>query len=145
MVNKSGNIGTATETAVVNVLHLHGFPHAERRRLHGAVDLGDVVGTPGVCWEVKGGEAARNASDAQVAAWLTETDRERRNSCADIGVLVVARKGIGLHNAHRWWAIVKPYPINGDNHQLDVVARLYLVDACKLLRIAGYGTPRAAA
>lgn len=105
MVNKPRNIGTAAETAVVRYLVANGFPHAERRSLKGNLDQGDITGTPGICWEVKGGAAAKNASDGQVQAWLEETERERVNAGATIGILVLQRKGIGAINAGRWWAI----------------------------------------
>ena len=55
MTNRPKAIGTAAETAVVRYLAAHGFPNAERRALHGATDLGDITGTPSLCWEVKGG------------------------------------------------------------------------------------------
>ena len=57
MVNKPKQIGTRAETAVARYLAANGFPHAERRTLRGREDAGDITGTPGVCWEVKGGEA----------------------------------------------------------------------------------------
>ncbi len=153
MVNRPRNIGTAAESAVVRVLHANGFPHAERRQLRGNLDCGDVTGTPGVVWEVKGGTAARTASDGQVAAWLAETDRERLNAAADIGVLVVARKGIGAANAGRWWVVLPmwqaawaarpntwPQVAGADPTLRDRPVRLHLVDMCALLVATGYGS-----
>ncbi len=136
MVNRSGNVGTATETAVVRVLNAHGFPTAERRRLRGRYDLGDITGCPGLVWEVKGGNAARHASDALIEQWLDETEQERDNAHAWHGVLVVARKGIGPANADRWWAIVRAH--HGD---VSVTVRYYLADYLTLLRMRGYGEP----
>lgn len=148
MANKSGNIGTATETAVVRVFQANGFPHVERRRLRGAKDCGDLTGIPGVVVEVKGGAAARTASDAQIEKWLDETAIERVNAGAQVGVLVVARKGIGLANADRWWAIMRTGHIGTHLTSTPVVApvhgatvRLYLADALRMLRAAGYGDP----
>lgn len=153
------DIGTRAETAVVKMLHSLGFPHAERRSLKGTLDQGDITGTPGICWEVKGGDAARHASDGQIGAWLAETERERVNAGADIGVLVVQRAGVGLGNAHRWWAILRLDEVadltaTALDRVLDstrdpfVLAdpapvRLLLGDACTLLRSAGYGEPLA--
>lgn len=74
------DIGTRAETAVVRVLRDHGFPHAERRALRGSQDAGDITGTPGVVWEVKGGERAKNASHGQLSKWLHETSRERETA-----------------------------------------------------------------
>lgn len=126
------DIGTFAETAVVKAIRPRGFPHAERRALAGTHDLGDIVGTPGIVWEVKGGEAAKSASDGQIDKWLAETERERLNAEADMGVLVVQRRGIGAPNAHRWWAVFSGGPY---------VLRWYLEDACRTLRKSGYGTP----
>lgn len=145
-MSRSRKIGTATETAVVRTLRTHGFPYAERRALHGTHDLGDLTGTPGICWEIKGGNAAKTASDKQIAEWLAETERERINSGADIGVLVLQRAGIGPANAHRWWAIV-PLGVLLTLHAPDTPrdmratypVRLHLGDLCRLLCDAGYG------
>lgn len=144
-MNRSKNVGTAAESAVVRFLAANGFPHAERRALRGSLDCGDVTGTPGICWEVKGGTAARTASDGLIAAWLVETDVERVNARADIGVLVVQRAGIGPANAGRWWAILplEVSSLHASDHPSvrDVPMRLHLADAVALLRAAGYGAP----
>jgi len=148
MTNKSGTIGTKTETAVVRAI-LPYWPSAERRRLRGRFDFGDITGTPGVCWEVKGGAAAKGASDGQIVAWLEETELERINSSADVGVLVVPRRGIGAPNAGRWYAIVTAARLSqlvSTNHRYwplaadQMPARLYLDDMCQILVAAGYGS-----
>lgn len=146
------DIGTAAESAVVRYLRTAGFPHAERRALRGNHDAGDVTGTPGICWEVKGGTAARMASDGLIQAWLDETDKERVAAGADVGVLVVQRPGIGPANAGRWWAILPGWQYEslcaremegfgrwrfGDRGPL----RMHLSQVCALLVYAGYGTP----
>lgn len=135
------DIGTAAETAVVRALRQHGWPHAERRALAGIHDLGDITGTPGICWEVKGGDAARNASDGQIADWLAETEKERVNAHADIGVLVIQRRSVGPANAHRWWAVLRAnaWILGATKHDFPI--RMLLADACLLLRAAGYGQP----
>jgi len=143
------DIGTATTTAAIRHCISHYWPHAELRNQRGNNDAGDVTGTPGICWEMKGGEAAKNASDGQIAAWLDETEKERRNAGANIGVLVVQRRGIGAPNAGRWWAIVtaanlsqlvsthgRYWPTNAD----EMPVRLHLDDMCQVLAAAGYGT-----
>lgn len=146
------DIGTAGETALVRAIRTRGFSHAERRSLRGNDDCGDVTGTPGIVWEVKGGEHAKTASDSQIAAWLAETETERHNASADFGILVVQRRGIGRPNAHRWWAVLTvstllwlceagvtgPVDLVPD---LDMPVRIAVEDACYLLRHAGYGTP----
>lgn len=149
-MNRPKKIGTAAETAVVRALRTLGFPHAERAALAGTNDRGDITGTPGICWEVKGGDAARTASDLLINTWVAETERERVNASADIGVLVVQRKGIGAANAHRWWAILPASWLArlmlGDYQVLcasddHFPVRMLLADACTLLRGAGYGQP----
>lgn len=136
MTARPKDIGTMAETAVVRALRNLGFPHAERRALAGAYDLGDITGTPGLVWEVKGGNAAKTASDGQVEKWLDETERERINAGADYGILVVQRAGIGAANADRWWAITRArFP------QRDITTRRTLADQCHILRGCGYGDP----
>jgi hypothetical protein len=149
MVNKPKAIGTSAERAVVRALHTLGYPHAERRALAGIHDLGDITGTPGICWEIKGGEAAKNASDGQINDWLAETEKERQNARADIGVLIVQRRGVGAANAHRWWAYVTSTvvatladPSSAVYDEAPVVpVRLTVADVVRLLRWAGYGEP----
>ena len=142
------DIGTAAETAVVKYLRNHGFAGAERRALAGTFDLGDIVGIVGVCVEVKGGKAAESAGDGQVAQWLDETERERVNAGADIGLLVMKRKGVGSENAGRWWAVLRLRDLtsylahdDGPTPDLSGPVRLLLADAVLLLRALGYGDP----
>lgn len=146
-MNNPRKIGTATETAVVKFLRSVGFPHAERRALRGAQDAGDITGTPGICWSVKGGQMARRASDQQVAEWLHELARQTLRAQADYGVLVVQRAGIGAANAGRWWAVMQAWQVEcltsktgRWNAAFRFPLRMALADAVALLRHAGYGT-----
>ena len=133
------DIGTAAETAVVRYLVANGWPSAERRALKGNLDQGDVTGCPGLVIEVKGGNAAKTASDGQITAWLAETETERLNAKADIGVLVLQRAGCGPANVGRWWAVIHLHHLNAFAH--DAPVRMHLADACRYLRDIGYGTP----
>lgn len=139
------DIGTAAETAVVRYLRENGFPGAERRAMRGGNDAGDITGTPLVAWEVKAGQAAKNASDGQAAEWLAETERERVNARADIGVLVLARAGIGPANAGLWWAVLtgaSMYQLDGYEYwPAEATVRVHLWAVTRRLRVAGYGTP----
>ncbi|MDH6460138.1 hypothetical protein M2302_000289 [Micromonospora sp. A200] len=151
MKRRPRDIGTKAESAVVRYIQPNGFPHAERRSLRGALDAGDITGTPAVCWEVKGGDAARTASDLMIERWMAELTRERENARAEVGILVVQRAGVGPANAGRWWAVlplstvallrvgIKPPP----NRAVvaDASVRMLLADAVTLLRAAGYGEP----
>jgi hypothetical protein len=152
MVNRSKNIGTAGETAVVRWLQHNGWPTAERRALAGSADLGDIVGTPGLCWEVKAGKAAEASTDGSVACWQNQTDAETKNSGADLGVLVCKRKGVAA-NVGRWWAWMRASDVAylrhgepscgmaGESDAPDPWVRLTVDEAIALLRHAGYGTP----
>lgn len=145
MVNRPKAVGTAGETAVVRVFQARGWPHAKRHALSGSKDIGDLNVHPDIVVEVKAGNAARTASDALIAKWLEETETERVNARAQIGLLVVARKGIGNANAHRWWAIMPLWtmmrldgwePTGRSSEELTV--RMYLGEALSLLVAAGY-------
>lgn len=143
------DIGTAAETAVVRYLQANGFPHAERRALRGTADAGDVTGCPGLCVEIKGGDAARTASDGAIDAWMQELTVEASHADATAGILVVQRARVGPANAGRWWAympafqladLAAPEPLPATRvHPFPV--RMLLADAVALLRNAGYGTP----
>lgn len=149
MVNRPKQIGTAAETAVVKVARPRGFPHAERVVLHGSADQGDIRLTPGltagVILEVKGGAAAKDASDRQIDAWLDETETERHHAGADLAFLVVQRRGVGAPNAHRWWAWWRlgwiPGPQLGNPATDHAPVRMTLEHALQLVRAAGYGEP----
>ena len=142
---RSKAIGTAAETAVVRYLIANGWPNAERRALRGVKDVGDITGTPGLVWEVKGGEAARNASDTQIANWLAETELERHNDGAAVGLLVVARE---RKNVRDWWAImwadhltwlIGTAPVAQDHPACTTPVRMTLAHAVDILRVAGWG------
>src|SRR5690348_14658490 len=110
MVNRPKQIGTKAETDFVRHARADGFDHedktvrAHRIILNGALDEADVSLCPGVVVEVKGGQAAENASDAKVLEWLEETERERINRGAEVGFLVRKRKGKGSASVGLWHA-----------------------------------------
>lgn len=149
MVNKPKNIGTAAETAVVRAARTRGFPGADRLTLTGVLDRGDVGLAPGVIVEVKGGQAARAASDALIVKWLAETERERVNAGADVALLVTQRPGIGAPNAHRWachmWAgtflqlVAATAAVTVPDPHAPI--RMTFDSALALLRARGYGQP----
>jgi hypothetical protein len=67
VTNRSKQRGTSWESAVVAYLQQCGWPHAERRVLHGSQDKGDVLGVPGLVIECK------SAARIELAQWVTET------------------------------------------------------------------------
>jgi hypothetical protein len=148
-MTRSKDIGTRAESAVVAYLRAHGWPTAERRALAGAADLGDIVGTPGLVWEIKGGYKAETAGDGIVASWLLETESERINARADVGVLVMKQRAYGPKRAGFWSAamtvgtaaqLLEATTWPPEDATLAPV-RMHLATAVTLLRAAGYGTP----
>lgn len=142
MTNRSKAKGTAAESAVARVMRANGWPDAERSALHGAKDRGDLTGIGQVCVEVKGGHAAEQASDGQVLAWMAELDAECVHKGADVGVLVMKRKGVGHANAERWWAVMWLQDTSVDprgGQVRGIPVRMTLADACRVLRALGYG------
>jgi hypothetical protein len=143
MTNKPKQIGTAGETGVVRACQTRGFPHAERRALHGNQDLGDVLLCPGIILEVKSGKAAQAASDAQIAAWMDETETERENAQAAYGFLITARPGFSPMRAQHWWAHTDFKALVGllmsDEGVPEVPARLELRHLLRILTTYGWG------
>lgn len=103
MTRRPKDIGTAGETAVKRWLLDNGWPDADRQPLRGNRDTGDLVvcRQPLIIAECKAGAMAENASDALIRTWLEQTETERRNAGAQLGVLVVRRfrRPVGLWDA----------------------------------------------
>lgn len=143
-MSKSKDIGTRFETAVTRWLRENGWVHAERRALSGTNDLGDITGTPGLVWECKAGATAQGASDGLIDQWLGETERERLNARADVGVLVVQRKRVGdrPERVGRHWAVVRARDVFGvAGIAGGEPVRMHLATVAWLLRASGYGEP----
>ena len=90
--------GTAAETAVVKYLQANGFPHAERRALHGTADKGDITGCGPVVFEVK------NHAKLDLAGWLKELEIEMTNANVDTGVVVAKKRG--TTDPGEWYAVL---------------------------------------
>jgi len=71
--------GTAFESVVTAYLAAHGFPHVERRTLHGSADRGDIAGVAGWAIECK---AVRSMD---LAGWASEATREAANAHTLVG------------------------------------------------------------
>lgn len=147
MTNRPRDIGTWTTTSVIRYLRANGFPGAELRNQAGEHDKGDIVGIIDVGIECKGGKAAENASDLDVERWLAETETERINANAEIGLLVMKRKGIGRERAGQWWVVMPRWTLEllcgyafADMEDTAPV-RMHLADVVTLLRREGYGDP----
>lgn len=93
--------GRETENALVAWLRVNGVPYAERRRLTGSKDQGDVT-WPGVCVECKSG------ARLDIAGWLDELAAEMIHSRAETGFVAVRPKG---RPAPDDWFAVLPLPV----------------------------------
>jgi len=97
--------------------------------------------------QVKGGQAARTASDRLIAGWLAETTMQAQRAHADVGVLVTVRAGVGPDNADRWWAhlwlpdLTRLAAYTANAAPPEVPVRLTFGDVLAVLRAAGYGDP----
>ena len=103
MANPSRDKGTRMETTAKRYLQASGWPQADRQPLRGDRDQGDLVVSriPLIIAEVKYRDHA--FSDAQLGRWLEETEQEAVHAGADLGVLIVARKGVRVEN---WDAVM---------------------------------------
>jgi hypothetical protein len=79
--------GTKWESRIVDHLVAAGWPHAERRRLGGNRDRGDIAGVPGVVIE------AKDTNEYRLAEALNEANKERDNDGAAYGVAWFHRHG----------------------------------------------------
>lgn len=100
VANPSKGKGTAAERATATALQRLMFPDADRRTQGGRYDKGDLLGTPGICFEVK------DAKVWKVPEWMRQTEVERRNAKADFGILVIKMPRVGYPNAHNWLTVM---------------------------------------
>ncbi|MFF7880952.1 hypothetical protein ACH40F_08265 [Streptomyces sp. NPDC020794] len=87
MTNRSKAKGSAWERAIVEYLRAAGWPFAERRLAGSAKDRGDIAGVVGVVIE------AKNTASRKLAEWIEETETERVNDDAWLGVVWHKRTG----------------------------------------------------
>ena len=92
--------GRSGENGVVDYLREQGFPAAERRRLTGVDDCGDIGGVRDWMIEVK------NTVRREDAIWMAEVEREIQAASdrfgAQFGVCIIKRRGQG--NPANWYA-----------------------------------------
>lgn len=79
--------GRNFENEVVDYLVGNGFPDAERRRLTGAQDKGDIAGVPLACIE------AKHEKSYKLPEWLREANAEAINANVPIGVVWARQNG----------------------------------------------------
>jgi hypothetical protein len=179
MASRNVDKGREAENAVAAYLSLHGFPHAERRAKRGGyvdvdcggcggsgnisdapgcpdcygagsipvpADAGDLTGIPGVVIQVKW------SPYMPLAEAMRRTEEQRRAGRADVGLLVVKRKAVGLGRAAEWdaylpeWAVA--YLLSGSSYTEgwpgcwphgQAVWHTDLATAAALIARAGYG------
>lgn len=113
MVNKSGRIGTKAEVQVASYMAKDGWPGAERRKTEGKNDRGDInSGRPELVVEVKADRGL------QFPAFLRETEKERVNAGANVGVCVIKPPGVAEKRMHLWWMLMS----GGTYDALELVA-----------------------
>lgn len=78
--------GRAGENQFVDFLKRRGWP-AERRRLTGQHDRGDISGIPRTVIEVK------SAAKLDLPGWLRELEREMENDGAEYGCVAIKPRG----------------------------------------------------
>lgn len=142
-MSKSKAIGTRAETAVRNYLVSTGYTTfaAHRNVLSGSQDQGDVwlrdenYGL--IVFEIKGGDAAKNASYEQVKKWFAEAQKEANHANTPFGILVTQRAGVGYPRAGEWWAYARLGDLftfgMGAGSMDDTLVRLTLADLVKLI------------
>lgn len=89
--------GHTTEAAVAAYLREHGWPHAERRG--GGFGGSDIVGTPGITWEVK------NQAGLRLGEWVDQMTGAQDDASDRHGVLIVKRKG--TTDPGEWFAVMQ--------------------------------------
>lgn len=87
MTSRNKAKGSAWERAIVDCLRTVGWPFAERRIAGAVKDRGDIAGVVGVVIE------AKNTASRNLAGWITETEVERVNDGAWLGVVWHKRTG----------------------------------------------------
>lgn len=100
--NTAKRKGQQTEQMWVDYLRDSGWPYAERRRLTGKHDRGDIAGCPGVTVEVKSG------AKISLGEWMAELEREMANDETEVGYLTIRPRN--RPNPADWWCVV-PAPI----------------------------------
>lgn len=87
MTSAQGRKGLKHENETVTYLQAEGFTGAERRRLHGKEDRGDIVGIPWLAIECK------NHKRHEIARWIDEAEEEAGNAHALTGIAWIRRRG----------------------------------------------------
>lgn len=104
--------GRETENFAVAWLRTHGFPTAERRRLNGSTDLGDVINITNWTIEVK------SAATWSPMLWQRQLRAEMINTGDRYGLIMCRPKGIGA-DVDNWIFIIPPEVFADIHTQLE--------------------------
>ncbi len=148
MGNRQKQTGTAFESQIVKYLQSKDLD-AYRVVLAGGADKGDVHIRHNrgrfVVMEMKAGAQANNPSPAQERAWFAECQREAANVgvSADVGVLVLKRKGAGSARAGDHEVVIDLGDLNhllgiGSKYMAALTVRIRLSEFAGALKVAGY-------
>ena len=91
--------GTAFETLVATYLNEHVDDRIERRRLGGSQDRGDIAGLRHMGGRIV--VECKNTAKPALGVWATETEIQRGNDDANVGLIVHKRHGNG-QAADQW-------------------------------------------
>ncbi len=101
MVNMARRKGTAAESIVTQMMRDAWWPDARRHGLNGSKDIGDInTGNPKLVVEVKADKAL------DYPRFLRETEAERINAGAEVGVCVIKPPGLGERKKDWWWLLM---------------------------------------
>jgi hypothetical protein len=142
-------VGKQTEQLVARYLRERGLAGVERAVRTGfraggreVADAGDLTGWPGVCVQVKSLRPA-NAAERQTRTWLAETESQRKQSGASVGLLVVRRWG--TLDVGEWWCFLLARDLFGmaDGHSATALrqlapVRLELSDVVDMMQTWGW-------
>jgi hypothetical protein len=111
--------GVETENLWVSWLISHGIARAERRRLQGSADKGDIAGwcASDKSWNVV--SEVKSGAKLNIPQWLRELDAEIKNADAITGHVVVRPKG--KPNPDDWFIVMRP------SHYMELMALAGLV------------------
>lgn len=143
MANRSKAKGSRFEVTVRDWLRERlDDDRIDRRALNGAKDMGDIYRLYAHGWEgIAECKDYRNWTQADLIAWLRQTEDERLNACADWALLIVHRRGCGeartgLNRAYMtlrtllYLTSMRPQDVPSDD-LLDCYVETTLEQACR--------------
>lgn len=97
-------MGTAHESAIKLWLQAHGWPYADRRRLNGAADLGDLQLSERIPFIIEAKTAKKTTERATLGTFVKELEAEVINSKSEAGAVVF--KKVGTTDVGEFYALM---------------------------------------